>query len=237
MPPSTLDIVLPCYNPRSDWAEQIVNSHNKISTAFNDCVVSLIIVNDGSQKNVDEKIIEKLKSKISNLQFISYPANMGKGFALRKGAAAASSEICIYTDIDFPYEEKSLIALYENLKSGKADIVIGVRSKDYYDHVPAMRRVISRFLRWMIRNLLNIPITDTQGGLKGFNKKGKEIFLQTTINRYLFDLQFIYLASKRKDIQMTAQEVRLKDGVIFSRMNPCVLFRESLNFLKILFSK
>ncbi len=237
MPLSTLDIVLPCYNPRADWAEQIVHSYSKFSSSLSDSSVSLIVVNDGTQKHLSEKSIERLKSGITNFQFINYPNNMGKGFALRKGISTSSADICIYTDIDFPYQEESLIELYQKLKTGKADIVIGVRSKNYYDHVPAMRKMISRFLRWMIRNLLSIPITDTQGGLKGFNKKGKEVFLQTTINRYLFDLQFIYLASKRKDIQMIAHEVQLKEGVVFSKMNPRVLFRESLNFLKILFSK
>ena len=100
-----------------------------------------------------------------------------------------------------PYEEKSLLEVARLLTSENADVVAGVRADTYYEGVPADRRRISRFLRWMLRTFLGVKVTDTQCGLKGFNQKGREIFLQTTINRFLFDLEFIFLASNDKQIK------------------------------------
>ena len=82
-----------------------------------------------------------------------------------------------------------------------------------------------------------MSITDTQCGLKGFNKTGKEKFLSTTINRYLFDFEFIYKVCKNKNLQIVPVEVQLKENVVFSKMRLKILAQESLNLISILFFK
>ena len=49
--------------------------------------IELIIVNDGSSKNVSVEHLKFLKSEIPAVKIISYEQNRGKGFALRKGVA------------------------------------------------------------------------------------------------------------------------------------------------------
>ena len=78
-----------------------------------------------------------------------------------------------------------------------------------------------------------MKIYDTQCGLKAFNQKGKNIFLETTINRYLFDLEFVYLASNAEDIKIIPVNVQLKPGVVFSKMNFKVLRSELMSFIGI----
>jgi hypothetical protein len=87
-------------------------------------------------------------------------------------------------------------------------------------------------LRLLIRFFIQIPTDDTQCGLKGFNIKGKEVFLSTSIDRYLFDLEFIFLAAKKK---LTIQKVpvQLKKGIVLSKSNFGILSTELFNFLKI----
>ena len=114
------------------------------------------------------------------------------------------------------------------------DVAAGRRASTYYEKVPTVRVWISKCLKWMIKNLLRIPITDTQCGLKGFNQKGKAIFLSTEIDRYLFDLEFIFLTAQQKDIQLTPVDVTLKPNIIFSTMNFKILWQEGRSFLKIL---
>ena len=160
---------------------------------------------------------------------------MGKGFALRKGAEAARADFVIYTDVDFPYQEESLLRVFATLQAGQCDVVAGVRDAAYYTNVPPARRRISRLLRWMLRTFLRLQITDTQCGLKGFNRKGKALFLTTTINRFLFDLEFIFLASNDSDIRLCPAEVELKPDIVFSKVNPKVLLNEAFNFMRIFF--
>jgi glycosyltransferase involved in cell wall biosynthesis len=229
-----LDIVLPCYNPQKGWVEQIITAYASLSKQLGDIHIGLYIVNDGStNQNVDADIA-LIKQQIPGLVYIPYKPNQGKGNGLRTGVAQTTAPLVIYTDIDFPYQEGSILAVYNQLLIKGGDVVIGVRPMSYYEKVPPARRVISKVLRFFIKLFIRIPTTDTQAGIKGFNERGKAVFLQTTIKRYLFDMEFIYL-SERQKLKIYCQPVHLREGVIFSHMNWRVLAIEGFNFLRILF--
>lgn len=167
----------------------------------------------------------------SGIRHVTYTENKGKGYALRQGVEAAKGEYIIYTDIDFPYTHESFLKVYKALKEGN-DVSIGIRGEEYYTHLPKSRVYISKFLRSLIRFFLRIPTDDTQCGLKGFNQKGKEVFLKTTINRYLFDLEFVFLSAREK-LKIKTVEVELRPEVVLSKMNWKILLQEFGNFLKI----
>ena len=227
-----IDIILPAFNPLPGWENTVIDRFLSLQQQLPENQLQLIIVNDGSDK-LDEVIaVEKLRSKITHLQWISYRINRGKGYALREGVRASSSPFIVYTDIDWPYEEKSMTGLI-NVLFKNADVVIGIRDDQYYEHLPPARRRISRLLRRFNAALLKLKVDDTQAGLKGFRKNVKNIFLKTTINRYLFDLEFIYRLSKKKEIKIIGFPVSLRQGITFSRMNRKILFQEASNFMKI----
>ncbi|HSY60485.1 MAG TPA: hypothetical protein VK796_01365, partial [Cytophaga sp.] len=161
-----------------------------------------------------------------------YSDNKGKGYALRKGIAESNAIHCIYSDIDFPYTIDSILNIYTSLQNN-TDVVVGSRGENYYDGVPPIRIFISKLLRSFNRAFLGMKIYDTQCGLKGFNEKGKTIFLNTTINRYLFDLEFVYLCSNNKNISILPVTVTLKEGVVFSKMSLNILRQEGWAFIKL----
>jgi glycosyltransferase involved in cell wall biosynthesis len=229
----TLDIVLPCYNPAPGWTERVMQAWQQLQTALPHPPRRLILVNDGSTKGIGPDDIASLTARIPGLLYLPSTPNHGKGYALRLGVQASDADLLIYTDIDFPYTEASLVQVATALYSGGADVVPGVRPDAYYEGVPADRRRISRLLRWLLRNFLRLKITDTQCGLKGFNRAGRAVFLQTSISRFLFDLEFIFLASQRPDIRLQAVEVILKPGIQFSHVSLRVLLREGFNFLRV----
>jgi glycosyltransferase involved in cell wall biosynthesis len=192
----------------------------------------LIFVNDGSIRNVDQQSLQRLSILVPQIKLLDHKDNRGKGYALREGVQAATGMFIIYTDIDFPYTHASFLRLYAMLENGNADVAIGVRSEEYYQHLPKARVRISKLLKWFIKTFLRIPIADTQCGLKGMNQKGKEIFLRTTIDRYLFDLEFVFLAA-RGNLRIRPVEVDLRPEVHLSKMNWKILLQEFGNFLKI----
>jgi glycosyltransferase involved in cell wall biosynthesis len=213
----------------------VLSGLNGLRSALPNDTLRLILVNDGS--NIDHFIdeFEWLKGAEPEANIISYSPNKGKGYALRTGVALATAPMVIYTDIDFPYTIDGMYKAIEVLKQGETDIIAGVRSQEYYEQYPSDRKIISRLLKWGIRNILGLKVNDTQCGFKGFNEKGKAIFLSTQIYRFLFDLEFIFLASKRKDIRILAVPVFLRPDVKFSKVNLGVLLGESFNFISILF--
>lgn len=227
---TALDIIVPCYNPPRGWAQALPAMMEGIADTLGPAVEArLVLVNDGSRHGVSDAEIALLQARIPRFLYLHYPANRGKGHALRQGAAAASGDFQIYTDIDFPYDMASLAAVFDALQRG-ADVAVGVRDDGYYAHVPALRRFISKMLRWMLRTFLRIRVNDTQCGLKGFNSQGKALFLQTRIERFLFDLEFVYMASIQDGLRLEPVPVQLRPGITFSKARLGILLRESLNF-------
>ncbi len=223
-----LSIVLPCYNPREDWARVVMDNVAFIEQSVGP--VEVVVVNDGLTRDLTEDV-EFLNVHLKSFRFISYPENKGKGFATRQGLQAATGHLIIYTDIDFPYTRDSFLDLYEALKHN--NIVIGIKDIEYYKTVPLLRKWVSKSLRWMSAKLLNIHITDTQCGLKGMHNSAKEIWLMGKVNRYLFDLEAIYNGEKA-GYKIVALPVRLREGVVFSKLKFSILFSEIMNFLFIM---
>jgi glycosyltransferase involved in cell wall biosynthesis len=231
---ATLDIILPAYNPLPGWESVVINRYLSMKNRFPDIIFQLIIVNDGSERIDESGTLKILKESIPEMQWIAYPKNLGKGHALRQGIAATTADFILYTDIDWPYTEESMVGMVSLLTS-KADAVIGIRDEAYYAHLPLARRRISKMLRTINGKVLHLKVNDTQAGLKGFRKSVKNIFQRTTINRYLFDLEFIYLLSRTPDIKIVGFPIELRPGITFSKMNRKILFQEARNFLKIWF--
>jgi len=228
-----LDIVLPCYNPAKGWTAKVTEGFRQIQALLPGVELHFILVNDGSSRAISQEDIDGLKSALPAFTYLSYTPNRGKGHALRRGVAASRHACCIFTDVDFPYTPESLVRIYRQLEAGETDVAVGIKDARYYAGIPVFRRRISKLLRWLIRTFLRISITDTQCGLKGFNQRGKEVFLQTTIDRYLADLEFIFLADRTPGLRMQAIAVELKPDVVFSQVSWKILLMEGMNFSRV----
>jgi glycosyltransferase involved in cell wall biosynthesis len=235
---SSVDLVLPCYNPPTGWAGNLVAAMQRLQQLVPDVSWRVLVVNDGSPRGVTDADITHLRHALPSFEYLTYAVNRGKGYALRQGVAQATAPLVLFTDIDFPYEETSVVAVLAVLQQDLADVAVGARDETYYSSVPPSRVLISKLLRRATRHLLGLAVSDTQAGLKGFNQQGRAYFLKTTIDRYLFDLEFIFLASRTvANLRVKPVAVRLKPGVIFSKMNMGILMTESQSFAKLLLAR
>ena len=114
------------------------------------------------------------------------------------------------------------------------DVIFATRKSTYYRQVPLIRKVISKSLKFLVKHVLRVPFTDTQGGLKAFNRRGKEVLLETKTKGYLFDLELLKLA-QRKELNIGQVNCLLRDDVRFTQMPLRILLREAVNFSKIVF--
>jgi glycosyltransferase involved in cell wall biosynthesis len=229
-----ITLVLPCYNPPEGWEQTVCSSWSSFCSRLQDDA-ELVLVMDGISWGITDESIAFLQKNIPQLKLIKYEQNRGKGYAIRQGVATATGDIIIYTDIDFPYSSESMYTIYHGLRNDEHDVAIGVKNDDYYAHVPPLRRMISRFLRILIRLFLSMPVTDTQCGLKGFKRSVAPLFLATTIDRYLFDLEFVRNCFKNKKYRVKAIPIALNENVQFRSMNYRILFSESVDFIRLLF--
>jgi glycosyltransferase involved in cell wall biosynthesis len=228
-----LNVIVPCYNPPDNWESALAARFEAFCRALGEVAqeVGLIVVNDGSPRNATDLNFKQLKEILPAVTVVSYATNRGKGYALRQGVAASTADFHLVTDADFPYTIESMVRVAEVLRA-QGGIAAGNRDTAYYERVPPFRRWLSRALRWTLRHVLRQPIGDSQCGLKAFDNAGKAVFLDTTIERFLFDLEFLMLANGR--VPVTPVPVELRVGVEFSKVGWRVLATEGGNFLKLL---
>jgi len=234
---STVDLILPFYHPKGDWEQRVAESVSYLRKQFEEknLVLSVYMVNDGSDLSYfPEDKLDHIRNAAGKFQFLSYPENHGKGYCLRYAVSRAEGEYQIYTDGDFPFLPQSVVDACDALLAG-ADVVMGIRSKDYKKALSPLRKMLSSGVRKMNRFLLNLPeqYLDTQAGLKGFNGKGREMFLKTKVETFVFDTEFIML-SFRNNLKIGTIPLTLRPGLTFSRMGFRIMFRELLQFLGIL---
>ena len=112
---------------------------------------------------------------------------------------------------------------------------MGRRNYSYNAALSPFRKCLSSGVRILNRFLCGLPadIQDTQAGLKGFNSRGKKAFLQTTVNSFVFDTEFILLAYNKK-LKITPLDVQLSPDLKLSSMGLKVLLGELLCFVKVL---
>jgi glycosyltransferase involved in cell wall biosynthesis len=226
-----IDIIQPCYNPLPDWEQSVWLHFQDVRTLLPGYQVNLIIVNDGSSKNVNAAQVDFLKQRIPSFTFLNLEKNKGKGNALREGIRLAFGKFQIYTDIDFPFELVHIKEMIEQLEQG-VDIVSGTRKQNYYQTLSPQRWLASKTSQFLNRVFLKLPFNDTQSGIKGINSNGKRVFLKTTINRYLADTEFLALAAKYR-LTIKPIEVSLREDIVLSKMSMKTFMKELDNFVRI----
>lgn len=209
-----------------DQINQLLLSKNIQST--------LTVVNDGSPKDLQADF-KSLQDQIAGVSILQYQDNKGKGHALRYGIDRVEADYYVITDNDFPYLAKSMMAVIDKLITEDNDAIIGIRDADYYGQIPLKRRVISQVLRFTNEYLLRLKISDTQCGLKAFNNEAKALFVKTSIDRFLYDIEFIKLLSRTKGIKIAPQVVYLREQIILSSVGMGSLVSEMKDYMKLMF--
>ncbi|GAA4342227.1 glycosyltransferase family 2 protein [Flaviaesturariibacter amylovorans] len=231
MNPYTVSVVLPLYNPKGTWAEGFVQHVRNLNAALPAERIRYIVVHDGPAAPHVVSTFEVIAEVLPEVHFCQYHANRGKGFALRHGVRASQTEYTIMVDFDFPYALENILTVLADLQLG-TDVVVGRRSSDYFSNLPLKRKLISRGYSLANQLLFQLPVYDTQSGLKGFNRSGRAVFLQTVIDRFLIDTEFLLRAARQR-LRVGVIEVHLRPHVTFSNFGWKVLRAETRNLWRL----
>lgn len=231
------DLIIPCFNPAPGWEKIFICHLHQLKTEIsktNFHQFQVFLINDGSCQNFHSAEIQFLQKTGLPIQVIENDKNYGKGYSLRKGIELANSPYSVYTDLDFPFGTGSIVEILRNLEKGY-DIVLGTRSSpEYYRQATLSRQLMSKSLMLVNRYFLHLPFEDTQAGIKGFNQTGKDIFLTTTINRFLFDLEFVKMACSFPDVSIQSICVTNNGSLFLSSFGFKTILTELINFIRIL---
>lgn len=152
----------------------------------------IVCVEDGTQENSPQ--LKRYRSK--HIKVLSYPLNVGKGFALSYGFSESTGDIVAFLDGDLDIHPKFLRLFVDLMDVVNADIVIGSKrhplSKVNY---PPIRRLYSRAYQTLVRILFGLNVTDTQVGIKLFKKKVlQKVIPRLVVKAWAFDLEVLVVA-------------------------------------------
>ena len=220
-------LIVPCFRPATGWGQRLIERF----TAFAKTQpgeVHVCLVHDGTPGGLDIDQLATVQAAIPALTYIDLPTNQGKGFALRAGMAAApAADVYVYTDIDLPYTLDSMQRVVADVRA-HGGVAAGERFEDYYEGVPGFRKGLSRAHRVLMRTAFRLPVSDSQAGLKAFDATGRKIFLETKVNRFLVDLDFI--ARCRGQVDVRPVQVALRPDITFTDFGIDILRTEAGNF-------
>ena len=157
-----LTVIIPAYNEEKHIGE-VVQGVKKYTE-------NIIVIDDGSEDKTSE-IAQKNGAKVYR-HFI----NRGLGGALGTGiktALLARADVMITLDADGQHDPEEIPHLLKPIIEGKADVVIGSRFLKT-QKMPLFRRMGNYFFNFITLFLFGVKTTDSQSGLRVFNKKAAE---------------------------------------------------------------
>lgn len=97
----------------------------------------------------------------------------GKGFVIRSMFRDIDADVYLMADGDNTYEAKDVVALADDIITGRADMVIGDRlSGTYFEqNKRPFHGVGNKLVRWLINRIFKSDIIDVMTGARAFSRK------------------------------------------------------------------
>jgi glycosyltransferase involved in cell wall biosynthesis len=158
-----LVITIPAYNEEQSIA-------SVIKEIPRDCceIVEVVVIDDGSSDNTYFEAMNAGADKI-----IRFKKNRGLAPAFRAGiemAISMGADIILNTDADGQYDGKEIPALIRPILDGKADVVLGSRTKGFIEEMPIEKRIGNSMATYVTRQLSGQYISDAQTGFRAFTR-------------------------------------------------------------------
>ena len=227
-----INIVFPSFNPPETWENEFISYCKQLQSELATYHFRFILVNDGSRKGFEAGVVSKLQAELPNVLILHHPVNQGKGQAVRTGVEHCENGMIIYCDRDFPFGTKPFQNLIQQLEQG-VEVVFGNRDHSYHDKLPLFRRLISIFFQFINRPLIPADLSGCQAGMLGFQEQAKPLFLQTTINRFLFATEFARIIYKKR-LKYSTIPLTLRDIDPHTTINKKSMLQELSNLFYLL---
>jgi len=178
-----------------------------------------------------ERCQEWLVQKGVPIKVLFHETNQGRGATVTDGFRMAEGDAVGFIDIDLEHLMDCMLPAVLDLRDGKTD---GVITSRVYDRslFNLTRIVTSKVYKWLVQKILHLPVTDTESGLKFFNRKKILPVLDTVQDKHWFwDTEIVY-ASARAGLRLTNHPIAFVKN--HDKKSTVRLARDSVRQLKAL---
>ena len=153
-------IVVPAFNEAAVIGEVVAD----VRSVFD----HVVCVDDGSSDGTGEIALR------AGAHLVRHPVNLGQGAAIQTGIEYArrqpGAQVFATFDGDGQHQVKDILAMVDRLAAGDVDVVIGTRFGPGVTRPPLVKRVVLRTAAWLSPRGRRLGLTDTNNGLRVFNK-------------------------------------------------------------------
>ncbi|MBV8790237.1 MAG: glycosyltransferase family 2 protein [Mycobacterium sp.] len=155
-------IVIPAFNEAAVIGEVIAD----VRSVFD----HVVCVDDGSADDTGEIALR------AGAHLVRHPINLGQGAAIQTGVEYARKQpgarVFATFDADGQHRVKDVAAMIERLSADDADVVVGTRfAIPQGARPPFLKRIVLQTAARLSRRGRRLGLTDTNNGLRVFNKK------------------------------------------------------------------
>lgn len=163
--------------------------------------VEIIVVDDGSSDST-ARVVTELRARAAGLRLLRNRENLGKALSVYLGILAARHSHVFFTDGDLPFAAGCYRQVAEGLIRGERLVIASRRMPESQILVrmdvlgyAARRHFVGVTFNRLVRLLLSLPFSDTQCGLKGFDRAtALTLFERIRLGGFLFDVELLLAA-------------------------------------------
>lgn len=189
-----LSVIIPAYKQGATIKGDLENIERTLAKGLGETLdYEIICVVDGELDNTKSQA-EKINS--SKIKVFSYKENHGKGYAVRFGMKQAKGSLISFLDAGMDISPKGIMMLMAHMDWYNADIIVGSKNHPVSRvNYPFVRRLLSFGYHLGVKILFDLPLTDTQSGIKIFKREVVEKMLpRLLVKTYAMDIELLAVA-------------------------------------------
>jgi glycosyltransferase involved in cell wall biosynthesis len=192
--PKFLSVIVPAYKQERTIRKDLGGILSALEGGLGgEYSFEIICVVDGQSDNTAG---EASKLKSSKVRVFSYVNNKGKGYAVRFGMKKALGDIISFLDAGMDISPNGIMMLLAHLNWYNADVIVGSKKHPVSRvNYPFLRRILSWGYHLGVKILFDLPLSDTQSGIKIFKRNVIEKILpRLLVKRYAMDVEMLAVA-------------------------------------------
>ncbi|MGH3532433.1 MAG: glycosyltransferase family 2 protein [Mycobacterium sp.] len=155
----------------------------------------VVCVDDGSGDDTGEIALR------AGAHLMRHPVNLGQGAAIQTGIEYArrqpDAQVFATFDGDGQHRVEDVVAMIDRLAADDVDVVIGTRFGPGVGRPPLLKHVVLRTAAWLSPRGRRLGLTDTNNGLRAFNKTVAD-GLDITMSGMSHATEFIMLVAENR---------------------------------------